>query len=92
MNNSRGKQQKEIEAWAKREDVTIVASFEGIGSGLRPLDPLSPLVRAIEACGEYGADVLVVCTADRITRDSAVWNDARKALEKTGARFAYVFP
>lgn len=80
-------QRDQIEAWAKREGVTVVACYEDIGvSGGAELDERPGLIAATEALRTEGAKLLVVAKRDRLARDVLVAAMIERLCERVGAR------
>ena len=79
-------QRCDIERWAAREGVEIVAWCEDLGvSGGAMLDKRDGLLAAFEAIRETGADRLVVAKRDRLARDVPLLCMVERVVEKSGA-------
>lgn len=79
-------QRRDIERWAAREGVEIVAWCEDLGvSGGAMLDKRPGLLAAFDAIRESGAAWLVVAKRDRLARDVPVLCMVERVVEKSGA-------
>ncbi|HEX2873082.1 MAG TPA: recombinase family protein [Polyangiaceae bacterium] len=79
-------QAKELERWAKREGVTLLAVFVDHGvSGARPLSERPALLEALAALPELGAGVLLASKRDRLARDVTVAGGIESEAHKAGA-------
>jgi len=79
-------QAKELERWAAREGVTLLAVFVDQGlSGARPLSERPALLAALAALTERGAGVLVASKRDRMARDVVIMRGIEAETEKSGA-------
>ncbi len=79
-------QARELERWAKREGVQLVAVFVDQGiSGARPLSERPALLAALAALPELGAGVLVASKRDRLARDVVVVKGIEAETQKSGA-------
>lgn len=79
-------QARELERWAKREGVQLVAIFVDHGvSGARPLSERPALLAALAALPELGAGLLVASKRDRLARDVAVIGGIEAEVMKAGA-------
>jgi DNA invertase Pin-like site-specific DNA recombinase len=66
-------QRAQIAAWAARQGVTVVATFEDHGvSGAAELANRPELLAALAAVRTHGAGILVAAKRDRIARDTVV--------------------
>lgn len=66
-------QRAQIAAWAARQGVSVVATFEDRGvSGAAELAERPELVAALAAVRTYGAGILVAAKRDRIARDTVI--------------------
>ena len=82
-------QKAAIDAWAKREGVTVVSVFSDAGvSGGTDLDARPGLVAALSALRASHAGVLVVAKRDRLARDVYVAATIDRAVVAAGARVA----
>lgn len=79
-------QRQAIGAWARREGIELVASFEEEVSGGAPLEKRPVLLRAIAALKEHGAALLVVQRLDRFSRDPLSAAMAELQVHRVGAR------
>ena len=80
-------QRAALAAWAERNGVEIVATFEDRGiSGGAAIDKRPGLLAALDALAEHGAGLFVVAKRDRLARD--VMNAAmiERMAERVGAR------
>ena len=78
-------QRAELERWAKREGVRLLAVFEDIGiSGARPLNERPGLIAAITALREHGAGLLVAVKRDRFARHRHTIADVERAAWNAG--------
>jgi DNA invertase Pin-like site-specific DNA recombinase len=75
-----------IEAWAKRNGVTIVSWHEDHVSGAAALDKRPALLAAIEAIADQEAGYLVVAKRDRLARDVVASAMIERLTERKGAR------
>lgn len=75
-----------IKAWAEREKITIVATFEDRSSGGAPLEKRPALVQALQAVKDLRAGWLVVAKRDRLARDIVFAGMIERAVERAGAR------
>jgi len=84
-------QRAEIERWAARAGVTVLAwcADEGVSGG-NELDARPALLRAIEQVRAHGAGVLAVAKRDRIARDVVVAATIDRAVRACGARVVSV--
>ena len=62
---------EQLEVWAKRADVPIVASSEGA-------DPASVVFDAVSACKARGVDILLIDTAGRLHNKKNLMEELRK--------------
>jgi DNA invertase Pin-like site-specific DNA recombinase len=76
-----------IDAWAKREQVTVVAwhTEEGV-SGATPIEDRRGLLAALEDVERHGAGRLVVAKRDRLARDVVLAGLIERLAERAGAR------
>lgn len=82
-------QRDQIEAWAQREGVNVVAWHEDIGvSGGAELDERPGLIGATEALRSHDASLLIVAKRDRLARDVLVAAMIERLCERVGARVA----
>lgn len=80
-------QRAALAAWADRNGVVIVATFEDRGvSGGAAIDRRPGLLAALDALAEHGAGVLAVAKRDRLARDTMVAAMAERLAERAGAR------
>ena len=80
-------QRAQIEAWAAREGVTVVAWHVDSGvSGASAIEDRPALGVALAALREYNAGVLVVAKRDRIARDVVIAAMVERAATAAGAR------
>lgn len=79
-------QRAAIEAWARREGVTVVAWHEDAGvSGGAALEHRPGLLAAIDDLKAHGAGVLIVAKRDRLARDVLVACMAEGLAARAGA-------
>lgn len=80
-------QRAQIEAWAAREGVHVVAWHVDQGvSGASTVDERPGLLGAIAGLREHGAGVLVVAKRDRVARDVVIAAGVERAAASNGAR------
>lgn len=80
-------QRAAIAAWADRNGVEIVATFEDKGvSGAAAIDRRPGLMAALDALAEHGAGLLCVAKRDRLARDTMIAAMAERLAERAGAR------
>ena len=79
-------QRASIEAWARREGVSVVSwhTDQGISS-VTPAAERPALVAALEALRAHRAGVLVVAKRDRIARDVVLASTVGRAAQSNGA-------
>jgi len=79
-------QRDAIDAWAERENVTVVAWHEDVGvSGAAPIDRRPGLLAAIDALRTEGAGVLAIGRRDRLARDVLIAAMVERLVERQGA-------
>ncbi len=80
-------QRAQIESWAAREAVSVIAWFEDHGvSGARDAAERPGLTAALNALREHGAGVLVVAKRDRLARDVVIAGTVDHLVGRAGAR------
>ncbi len=78
-------QRAQIEAWAARAGVEVVAWFADHGvSGSKPLEERPQLFAALGALRESGAGVFLVAKRDRLARDTVVAGMIDRAVATAG--------
>ena len=78
-------QRAEIERWARRSGVDLLAWHEDVGvSGGAGIDARPGLLAAIEALRQHEAGVLVVARRDRLARDVLVSAMVERLCEREG--------
>lgn len=78
-------QARELERWAKREGIQLLAVFVDQGvSGARPLSERPALLAALAALPATGAGVLVASKRDRLARDVTVVGGIEAEVSKAG--------
>ncbi|MFO0640672.1 MAG: recombinase family protein [Polyangiaceae bacterium] len=81
-------QRAAIEAWSKREGVTIAAWYSEEVSGGAALDKRPVLLEALAATAAHGAGLLVVSRIDRFSREPLTAALAEAELLRHGASLA----
>jgi DNA invertase Pin-like site-specific DNA recombinase len=80
-------QREDLERWAERAGVQLVAVFEDIGvSGGAPVEKRPGLLSALDALEVHGAGLLVASKRDRLARDVMVTALLERLAERAGAR------
>ena len=79
-------QRASVEAWAKREGVTVAAWHVDSVCSVTPVEDRPGLVAALASLREHGAGVLVVAKRDRIARDVVLTATVERAAGALGAR------
>lgn len=80
-------QRAALAAWAERNGVEIVATFEDRGiSGAAAIDKRPGLLAALDALPQHGAGLLVVAKRDRLARDVVAAAMIERMAERVGAR------
>lgn len=80
-------QRAAVAAWADRNGVEIVATFEDKGvSGGAAIDRRPALLAALDALAEHGAGLFVVAKRDRLARDIMIAAAIERLAERAGAR------
>lgn len=80
-------QRAELQRWAAREGVELVAVFEDIGvSGKTPVEKRPGLLAAFNALEDTGSGVLIAAKRDRLARDVLVVALVERMAERAGAR------
>ena len=80
-------QRAAIAAWADRNGVEIVATFEDKGvSGAAAIDKRPGLLAALDALASHGAGLFVAAKRDRIARDVGTAALIERSAERVGAR------
>ena len=78
-------QARELDRWAKREGVQLLAVFVDQGvSGARPLSERPALLAALAALPATGAGVLLASKRDRLARDVIVIGGIEAEVSKAG--------
>ena len=79
-------QRDELERWAAREQVQLIAIFQDIGvSGAAPLTQRPALLAALAALREHGAGRIVAVKRDRFARHRHLIADIERAVTQAGA-------
>jgi DNA invertase Pin-like site-specific DNA recombinase len=79
-------QARELERWAKREGLQLVALFVDQGvSGARPVSERPALLAALAALTDTGSGVLVATKRDRLARDRDIPRTIESEALKAGA-------
>lgn len=79
-------QLRAVQAWAKREGVRIVATFQESVSGAAPLERRPQLEAAIGALDDNAAGLFLVHRRDRLARDVVAAAMVERLVERAGAR------
>lgn len=79
-------QRTELEKWANREGVELIAIFEDIGvSGAKPITERPGLLAALQALTETRAGCLVAVKRDRFARNRLLMADIERKAIRSGA-------
>jgi DNA invertase Pin-like site-specific DNA recombinase len=82
-------QRAQLDQWAARSGVTLLAVFEDRGvSGAAPIDARPGLQAALAALEQHAAGRLVVARRDRLGRDVVAVAAIERLTERLGARVA----
>ena len=79
-------QRAALEAWAKREGVTLAAVFEDRLTGATPIGERAGLMGALTAMRENRAGILVAAKRDRFARDVVETGLLNRAVDVMGAK------
>jgi DNA invertase Pin-like site-specific DNA recombinase len=80
-------QRASIEAWSRREGVTVISWHEDRGvSGATGIEDRPALLAALDALRAAGAGALVVAKRDRLARDPIVSAMVERMVQSAGAR------
>lgn len=82
-------QRAAVRAFAKRENLTIVAEFHEDVSGTVPVEDRPGLSDALAVVYQHGAGGLLVAERTRLARDEFVAHDAVREFKAAGARVLY---
>lgn len=79
-------QRAELEKWANREGVELIAIFEDIGvSGAKPITERPGLLAALQSLTETSAGCLVAVKRDRFARNRLLMADIERKAIRSGA-------